>query len=257
MTGDDDGDHWGFAREVRGLFAPLAEEGLREVALLGCAPRGKLQDGLRHVGGRRAEAGNGWLDLLDADGARMGSYFANHVTVTAVRPSDGSGPELLDVGLRLWCGGALPGAERVWELMRTGRLDRTGMWRPLDAEGRRAWLSVALRSHGYRSGGRPDAPAGRVFTLDGRAVTDRDGFYCALGEAVNGPCGYFGWNLDALDDCLCGGFGATTPFTLEWRHSAVARGTPAARHPAVRGELTSFGPLLEILRERRVEVRLA
>ncbi|MFE2532064.1 barstar family protein [Streptomyces sp. NPDC059371] len=27
------------------------------------------------------------------------------------------------------------------------------------------------------------------------------------------PGGYFGWNLDALDDCLIGGWGASTPFT--------------------------------------------
>jgi len=33
---------------------------------------------------------------------------------------------------------------------------------------------------------------------------------------VNGPGGYFGADLDALADCLRGGFGATTPFTLVW-----------------------------------------
>ncbi|WP_372346599.1 barstar family protein [Streptomyces sp. KL116D] len=52
--------------------------------------------------------------------------------------------------------------------------------------------------------------------LDGRHIVDRDTFCCAIGEAINGPGGYFGWNLDALDDCLCGGWGATTPFTLHW-----------------------------------------
>ncbi|MGR7001821.1 barstar family protein [Yinghuangia aomiensis] len=36
----------------------------------------------------------------------------------------------------------------------------------------------------------------------------------ALGETVNGPGGYFGGNLDALDDCLGGTFGYTAPGTL-------------------------------------------
>ncbi|MFE0701069.1 barstar family protein [Streptomyces sp. NPDC058872] len=56
-----------------------------------------------------------------------------------------------------------------------------------------------------------DAPAGQVFTLGGRHIVDRDAFYCAIGEVVNGPGGYFGWNPDALDDCLRGGWGATAP----------------------------------------------
>lgn len=42
-------------------------------------------------------------------------------------------------------------------------------------------------------------------------------------KAINGPGGYFGWNLNALDDCLRGGFGARAPFTLVWSDSQVAR----------------------------------
>ncbi|MEU9576957.1 barstar family protein [Streptomyces chilikensis] len=51
-------------------------------------------------------------------------------------------------------------------------------------------------------------------------MVDEESFHCALGEAVDGPCGYFGWDLDALDDCLRGRWGATAPFTLHWDHSA-------------------------------------
>ena len=38
--------------------------------------------------------------------------------------------------------------------------------------------------------------------LDGRQVTDLASLFCALGEAFNGPGGYFGANFAALDDCL-------------------------------------------------------
>ncbi|MFB0844511.1 hypothetical protein [Paenibacillus oleatilyticus] len=31
---------------------------------------------------------------------------------------------------------------------------------------------------------------------------------------MNGPGGYYGFSLDILDDCFCGGFGATPPFVL-------------------------------------------
>lgn len=50
------------------------------------------------------------------------------------------------------------------------------------------------------------------------------GFYCALGEAVNGPAGYFGLSMQALHDCLIGGFGLEFPYLVVWEGSAEARG---------------------------------
>ncbi|MBD3920226.1 barstar family protein [Paenibacillus sp. PR3] len=55
-----------------------------------------------------------------------------------------------------------------------------------------------------------------VFHLDGNNIVDHSSFYCALGEAINGPGGYFGFNISSLIDCLRGGFGAVTPFTIYW-----------------------------------------
>jgi len=69
--------------------------------------------------------------------------------------------------------------------------------------------------------------------LDGRHITDEDGFYCALGEAVNGPGGYFGWNLDALNYCLRGHWGAQAPFTLHWH--AFTTAWPPRKRPDDRG----------------------
>src|SRR6266496_2594806 len=46
-----------------------------------------------------------------------------------------------------------------------------------------------------------------VYEIDGERIQDTDGFYTMVGEAVNGPGGYFGRGLDSLNDCLRGGFG--------------------------------------------------
>jgi len=59
--------------------------------------------------------------------------------------------------------------------------------------------------------------------LYGRHITDVPGLYLALGDAVNGPGGYFGGCPDALDDCLRGTFGYTAPATLLWRDASTAR----------------------------------
>lgn len=254
LTSDEDDDEfWGFVRDANGLFEPQ-EDGLRQVELLGCSPQGKFLTSLDHLGSRRARAGGAHLALLDVEGIEMGSYFVSGVTATAARPSR-HGDDLFDVEVRLWCDELLPGVAEIWDLLRTGNLDRKGMWEDLDAVGQKAWLSVALWSRKYQRRGHPeDASSGRVVTLDGRQVTDINSFYCALGEAVNGPGGYFGWNLAAVDDCLRGGFGVKAPFTLEWLDSNAVI-TDLNGHPTTRGDAAAeFQVLLEIFADRDVTV---
>lgn len=247
---EDESDFWGYAQDARGLFVPL-EDGLRRVELLGCAPEGGLAARLPHIGGRRARAGNAYLGLLAPSGAEIGSYFVNWLTPESVKPS-GLGRDLVDLMVSLWCDDLLPESDRPWELIRTGRLDRTGLWQPLDPPGRLAWLSVALRHHAHRD--LSDRAAGATFTLDGRYVVDEDSFYCALGEAVNGPGGYFGWNLDALDDCLRGRWGATPPFTLRWQHSESAASHLSRIGMEDDGRTSLLDRILDVLRERRIDV---
>jgi RNAse (barnase) inhibitor barstar len=125
-------------------------------------------------------------------------------------------------------------------------LTRSSAWADLDAEGRRSWLAAVQEHHFARQDTAPDTPAGAVYTLAGRCITDRAALFLALGEAVNGPGGYFGSHLDALDDCLRGGFGASTPFTLDWPDSEIARTHLVAY----------FDSALDVLREHGVDVRL-
>lgn len=96
--------------------------------------------------------------------------------------------------------------------------ERSGMWRALSRAQREQWLIAARNRHFKwlkRRQGSPDAAPGRVFVLDGSAITDFPALMCALGEAINGPGGYFGGtNLISLEDCLYGSFGVTLPFVL-------------------------------------------
>ncbi|MEV7122057.1 barstar family protein [Kitasatospora griseola] len=257
LTSDqDDSDFWGFAFEAEGFFAPLSkDEGARRVRLVGCRPQGGLLKSASHIGSRRALAGNAMLDLLDTGGASMGSYFVGEVTVVDAKPST-RGEGLVDLTVTLWCDNALAGADAVWDLIRKGRLSRAGLWHGLGPEDRRAWLSVALWSREYQRQGRPDRPSGQEFTLDGRHIVDRDSFYCTLGEAINGPGGYFGWNLDAVIDCLRGGWGATAPFTLLWNDSAEARRQLTERLSTEGGDVTLLDVLLSIFEEGDVRVVL-
>jgi RNAse (barnase) inhibitor barstar len=64
-----------------------------------------------------------------------------------------------------------------------------------------------------------------VYPLDGTQVASLEDFWRVIGEAVNGPGGYFGRNLDALADSLRGGFGTPEDgdFVVEWRDHEVSR----------------------------------
>lgn len=251
LTADDDAsDFWGQAEDAAGLFTPL-EGGWRSVELLGCAPRGGLLEAAARIGTERARAGDAHLAFLDGSGREIGRYFVNGVTVEKSVPS-ARGAGLVDLTVGLWCEGLLPQADRFWDHLRSGSLTRKGLWHGLDREGRDAWLSAALKHR--VSLPVEDNSAGAVYALDGSNVTDTDGFYCALGEAVNGPGGYFGWNLDAVHDCLGGGWGASPPFTLIWNDSAPAR---AALGPSLTGGGERWlDVLMAVFQEHAVSVQL-
>ena len=96
-------------------------------------------------------------------------------------------------------------------------------WLPLPRAAREEWLnearSIALADPGLVT----QAPPGTRFELPGRIITDLTAFLCAVGEAVNGPHGYFGRSLNSFQDCLDGGFGASRPSTLVWKDAETSR----------------------------------
>ena len=88
-------------------------------------------------------------------------------------------------------------------------------WCSLDISSRKLWLdSASERFFRQRDGFTPSTEPGREVIIDGSIIDNRLGFYCAVGEAVNGPGGYFGKSMQSFDDCLFAGFGLEYPYTL-------------------------------------------
>ncbi|MFI9326120.1 barstar family protein [Kitasatospora sp. NPDC052868] len=102
----------------------------------------------------------------------------------------------------------------------------------------------------------PAHPAPAAYRLEGRGITDRAAFYTALGAALNGPGGYFGGNLDALADCLRGGFGPRPPFTLVWADADTARRHLTGQVFIGERRLDYFDAILDTLRAGGVAVEL-
>lgn len=209
----------------------------RTFRLFGCEPHGALADLLPRLTPATRHLANVEVRILDGGGRPIGSYYVAAFEVNAARPSP-LAPGLVDVRVS----GVLlsqphPRAESIWDYFREGGPRTRGEWAGYSAEGREAWLEV-VRRHSFRR----DAISGvgaasipnqaqrnaaesepGVYELDGERVQDAAGLYCALGEAVNGPGGYFGADLDSLRDCLRGGFGVQPPFELRWKGADLAR----------------------------------
>ncbi|GAA3886751.1 barstar family protein [Streptomyces sedi] len=193
---------WVEAGVVEGLFrVGPGRGGERELSLRGVV--GPV------VGAGRL--GPGEVALLDDAGAVLGAYPVEEVALGAV---NGRAVTVTCSFHRF----PHPGAGAVWEEWARAFPSTPGGWAAGGAERRAGWLEAA-RLHAVT----PGARAGGAYALDGRHLVDRAALYCALGEALNGPGGYYGANLDALHDCLTGGFGPRPPFTLRWRHAAASR----------------------------------
>ncbi|QLQ40529.2 barstar family protein [Micromonospora robiginosa] len=254
-----DGTPYGTCRDVSGVFREQAPPLVPRVRLLGCRPQAPLLAALDAVG-RATKASlrrrriRAEVHTIAADGS------AHRVIDAVVSGTVGSGEPsrfgggLLDVTVDSDPQEPLPvGVLDILAHRQHGPPVQKNMWSDHGRELRHQWAMVAAAHQSVVQ----DRSAGTTYDLDGRHVTDIEGFYCALGEAINGPGGYFGCNLDAFVDCLRGRFGASTPFRLVWHDSNVARDHLVAGYdrrrlaPAVTVEC-----LLGIFAEHDVEVDL-
>ncbi|MFG2071242.1 barstar family protein [Nonomuraea maritima] len=252
---DEDDQVLGMCLDAEGVFVELTEcdEDLT-VEILGCLLAQRLRDYLE--GSKRYRQRNPlhslWLRMLDVAGEPLVDFWTGEIIDW--RPSR-LDPGRVDLVARWGHDSPSAGARDVWERWRSARPDQANQWAVYGPEGRREWLTIVGRSRFRRAKG-IDRPAGCVYCLDGTHVTDEAAFYLAIGEAINGPGGYFGWNLDALDDCLRGGFGARVPFTLVWSDSQVARQSLTRRSRETNDAPSFFEVIQTIFAEHDVDVVL-
>lgn len=158
--------------------------------------------------------------MLDSDGRKIAEYS---VTATDILNTSVQSNGVMDIDLAVTYFDSDLEHVNVLQAMWCRDKQTKNRWADLDFLQRRSWLNLVRKHHCLWKIDIEDKSANMVYELDGNHVTDYSSFFIALGEAINGPCGYFGGGFDALADCLCGGFGAKSPFTLIWKASNVAR----------------------------------
>ncbi|AWS45124.1 barstar family protein [Streptosporangium sp. 'caverna'] len=243
--------------DAKGLFIDIPQEAAPPYELIGCTLSQQLLDYLN--GSNRYRRRNpldlGDLQVVDAMGEHLGGFWIGGQIIDWCASE--RGPSLIDLTVDAPMGRPSSVSEPIWERWRAGWPESPTLWAEYGAEGRRAWIEVVAGCTFHRSRPPDDLP-GATYELEGAPVIDETSFYLAIGEAINGPGGYFGWNLSALADCTSGGFGATTPFTLMWRHSDVAHSHLIERFEEENGQKSPpfFDLVVELLERRGVEVVL-
>jgi hypothetical protein len=221
---------FGTCRDVTGVYRERVEPPAPPIRLLGCRAEPELRQGRV-----RAE-----IVVVADDASAIRVPYGPEIdgTVVAVEPS-ALGDGLVDITIDSAPQEPLPTAfADVLDLWRAGGPTEKNLWSGLDRDLRHRWTMVAQAAQPYDV--EPPRPTTGTYHLDGRFVTDIDGFCCALGEAINGPGGYFGhygfhgWpgcNLGAIEECLR----EADPFTLVWHDSAVAGKHLVPGHDRFRG----------------------
>lgn len=175
----------------------------------------------------------------------------------SARPSR-LGDGLLDVALDGGVEEPLPsGSREIFQIRYDGGPAEPNLWARYDRLLRRAWLdppstiTLALTN-----------PPERRITSTAASSPTSTPSTAPSERRSTAPGGYFGKNLDALHDCLCGGWGATVPFRLIWHLSDAARRHLVPGYDRPTHDLRHWAPntqlndLLRLFTEHHVEFEL-
>lgn len=132
---------------------------------------------------------------------------------------------------------------------------KCGLWKNLPKDSKIKWLNEVRIKWFKRKHKSDRIGKDKIIYLEGNDIQDEPSFLLALGEAINGPGGYFGGCLDALNDCLCGDCGILPPFTVVWKDHQVLKDKLSYIGSPPHDELL-FDIILDILQCKGVTVVL-
>ncbi len=185
------------------------------------------------------------LRIMNRCGGKIGEYLVGRIVRGDVEAASVGG-KISSVSYRFFGNRCeYPQAAEIWQRWASGAALEEGEWARWPVSYQSSWLHVVQNS--WFASNRRAARYGDddVVHLDGSQISTKTGFFCALGEAVNGPGGYFGSNLDALADCMSSSYGEGPPSKIIWRNF------PASQKSLGRAFSES---VMDIMREFRVDV---
>lgn len=174
-----------------------------------------------HLTKKRIESAE--LEVVNHQQERIGAYHIGRTSLLAPDPDKGTHGQKEEECSFFGYTCEYPKAGEIWRRWASGIPIERGEWAKYSAEYHECWLHVAQTAWfaAHRNAARYGTDD--LVSIDGSSIPTKSSFYCALGEAVNGPGGYFGSNLDALADCLSSSQEVKHPFSVTWDNFSSSR----------------------------------
>lgn len=148
---------------------------------------------------------NGYIHMLDKDKSIVTSTFISKVRIIKSKKNN--------ITLNGYVWHPPKGFLKAWKMYLNNEITEKNTWKKLDKDELQGWLvfTGCVR--------RPEIDRENIIIqLDGNNFHNLDELFCTLGEEVNGIAGYFGRQLSALYDCLCGDFGVKSIAEITWHN---------------------------------------
>jgi RNAse (barnase) inhibitor barstar len=186
------------------------------------------------------------LQVLDQEGEVMGAYYVGEAEMLDRRCVQSNDQVDLDVSF-LGYACPFPRAGEIWRRWASGPPRKRGEWRHLSPDWHASWLHV-VQTAWFQAGRMATRYGpGNSYVMDGSGIASVASLYCELGEAINGPGGYFGSGPDALVDCLRAAVCAGS-FELVWRNFDMSKdGLGEPEVSSVVSLLREFGVGMSVL----------
>jgi RNAse (barnase) inhibitor barstar len=197
----------------------------------------EFEKNLKKTSGENEYSGN-YIYIIDKQNNIKLQYFCYNIEIKEVQVLENNYFNL-DLVCNLQT--ASKGVLEVCKIRINNELTEYNLWKNLKTENRQGWLEVAINLQSKII----DRENLKV-EINGDLIEDTDSFYCVIGEAINGPGGYFGRNLDALHDCFRGEFGVKLPFTLNWKNHSKSKENLKEK----------FNQIIEVFKENNVKFEL-
>ncbi|HEY6795881.1 MAG TPA: barstar family protein [Kineosporiaceae bacterium] len=211
LVNDETGDEYARAVDLAGFF--LDHLTLESAVVT-------LVDAVAHVKFLPTDIDNVRMEVIDRNGQTIGRYYIGRVRPIVQRTRD----DLLELDFSFYgfsCG--YPRAGDIWRRWASGAPIKAGEWMDYPAYLHETWLHV-VQNVWFEKGRTATRYASEyAIAIDGDLMPDVAAFYCAIGEAVNGPGGYYGATLDGLAECLSSTRSNGVDFRLIWSHGDASR----------------------------------
>ncbi len=162
------------------------------------------------------------IQIFNWSGEIIGSYYLGAVKIFPSGSSEGSTDETASHSFIGYTSDHFEAGE-IWSRWASGLPLTPGEWMLRPAGHHESWLHVSQTSWFTVRQGNARIGKDESISIDGLTMPVKASFYCAIGEAANGPGGYLGSNLDALSKCLLQVCDEAPVKRVDWKNFSTAK----------------------------------